>query len=82
MLQRTNVPFDIGQDNLPTKEAMYVNVRDRAKGHLRQNLVGISNWIRAIYLDTGDSGTFLLSDVEPYMQDTVKSNVRTNVANK
>jgi site-specific DNA-cytosine methylase len=51
MLQRANVPFDTGQDNLPTKEAMYVDIKDRAKGYLRQNWVGISNWIRAIYLD-------------------------------
>ena len=60
----------------------YVDVRDRANGYLRQNWVGISNWIRAIYLDTGANGTFLLSDVEPYMQDTVKSNVKIKVANK
>ena len=50
MLQRANVPFDIGQDNLPTKEAMYVDIKDRVRGYLRQNWAGISNWIRAIYL--------------------------------
>ena len=81
LLVAAGIPRDIGEECMPAQGAKYDHECNQAMMESDETWVGLCRQIRSIQLDTGANGTFLYTDVEPYLYDKAASNVTIGTAN-
>ena len=80
VLVAAGIGFDIDDGHMPNDDAVFDVAYEASVDSHKQSWVGLMKHIRSIVLDTGANGTFMYTDIEPYLDEAVESNARINTA--
>ena len=80
LLVQAGVQFDIDVDNVPGRGAIFDQAHAANVLNHKSPWAGLLSSIRSIQFDTGANGTFMYTDVEPYMEEPIPSNVQIQTA--